>query len=631
MKRASFGAKLKYSFDNSMAKGPSTLIVWLAILSLALIVIIAGIVAVSGIAPEGKGFFEVVWMSLMRTLDAGTMGGDEGSWWFLFAMLAVTVGGIFVISTLIGVLTTSIDVKLESLRKGRSRVIEEGHTAILGWSSQVFTIIPELVEANSNQRHSCVVVLADRDKVEMEDDIKTRCGSTGRTKIVCRKGDPMDMSDLEIVSLDTAKSILILSHEAEDPDSDVIKTMLAITNNPDRKKEPYHIVAEIRDPKNVEVAKMVGRDEVEIVLVSDLVARVIAQTCRQSGLSVVYTELLDFGGDEIYFHEPEPELIGKTFMDSIPVYEDSTVIGLVPAGKMPLLNPPMNTPISEGDKLIVIAEDDDTTRISNVEDYGIDTEAIVGKSSDRKEPERMLILGWNWRAPLIINELDNYVAPGSEITVVANLAGCEGELREKCAGCKNLAVVFKQESTTSRKVLDALNIPSFHHIILLCYSDSMGTQEADAQTLITLLHLRELAESTDRQFSIVSEMIDVRNRNLAEVTRADDFIVSDRLVSLLMTQISENKYLNAVFTDVFDPEGSEIYLKPASDYVKPGADVNFYTVIESAKKRGHIAIGYKLKRHAAEADKAYGVVVNPKKSDRVVFSEEDKVVVVAED
>jgi hypothetical protein len=159
----------------------------------------------------------------------------------------------------------------------------------------------------------------------------------------------------------------------------------------------------------------------------------------------------------------------------------------------------------------------------------------------------------------------------------------------------------------------------------------MGVQEADAQTLITLLHLREIAEASGKQFSIVSEMIDVRNRNLAEVTRADDFIVSDRLVSLLMTQISENKYLNVVFEDIFDPEGSEIYLKPASDYVKVGADVNFYTVIESARRRGHIAIGYKLKRHAAEADKAYGVAVNPDKSDRVVFAEEDKIVVVAED
>ena len=46
---------------------------------------------------------------------------------------------------------------------------------------------------------------------------------------------------------------------------------------------------------------MVGRDEAQLVLAGDLIARITAQTCRQSGLSVVYTELLDFGGDEIYF------------------------------------------------------------------------------------------------------------------------------------------------------------------------------------------------------------------------------------------------------------------------------------------------------------------------------------------
>ena len=51
------------------------------------------------------------------------------------------------------------------------------------------------------------------------------------------------------------------------------------------------------------------------------------QTCRQSGLSVVYTELLDFGGDEIYFHE-EPALVGKTFGEALLAYEDSAVIGL---------------------------------------------------------------------------------------------------------------------------------------------------------------------------------------------------------------------------------------------------------------------------------------------------------------
>ena len=114
--------------------------------------------------------------------------------------------------------------------------------------------------------------------------------------------------------------------------------MLAITNNPQRRAEPYHIVAEIRDPKNMEVARMVGRDEVELVQVSDLISRIIAQTCRQSGLSIVYTELLDFGGDEIYFHA-EPALVGKSFGEALLAYEESAVIGLHRAGERAAAQP----------------------------------------------------------------------------------------------------------------------------------------------------------------------------------------------------------------------------------------------------------------------------------------------------
>ena len=89
----------------------------------------------------------------------------------------------------------------------------------------------------------------------------------------------------------------------------MIKTLLAITNDPNRRAEPYHVVAEMHDPRNIDVARMVGRDEVELVLAGDLIARITAQTCRQPGLSVVYSELLDFGGDEIYFKE-QPALAG---------------------------------------------------------------------------------------------------------------------------------------------------------------------------------------------------------------------------------------------------------------------------------------------------------------------------------
>jgi hypothetical protein len=159
----------------------------------------------------------------------------------------------------------------------------------------------------------------------------------------------------------------------------------------------------------------------------------------------------------------------------------------------------------------------------------------------------------------------------------------------------------------------------------------LDAQQADARTLITLLHLREFASRSERPFSVVSEMLDTRNRALAEVTRADDFIVSDKLVSLILSQVSENKALNAVFTDIFDPEGSEIYLKLAADYVRLGEPLNFYTIVEAAKQRNEVALGYRLSKYADDASKAYGVVVNPDKSAKVTFSEWDRIIVLSED
>ena len=171
---------------------------------------------------------------------------------------------------------------------------------------------------------------------------------------------------------------------------------------------------------------------------------------------------------------------------------------------------------------------------------------------------------------------------------------------------------------------------TFDHIILMSYTH-LPVQEADAQTLICLLHLRNIAEAEGADLNIVSEMMDLRNRALAQVARADDFIVSDKLVSLMLAQLSENKHLDAVFRQLFSAEGSEIYVRPMSDYVRPGVAVDFHTVIEAAARRGETAIGYRQLAHSQDPGRGYGVRVNPKKSEKVVFEADDRIIVLAED
>ncbi|MFN2469382.1 MAG: potassium transporter TrkA [Gaiellaceae bacterium] len=633
MSEISLRQRLRYAFDNTMSRGTPALAAWLGVAAAILIVLFSVVVLVGGLAPEGEagdkpGVIRQFFNSLLHTLDAGTIAGDAGGWPFLLVMLLVTLGGVLIVSALIGVIASGLDTKLQELRKGRSFVIERDHTLILGWADTIFTILAELAVANASEKAPVVVILADRDKVEMEDAIRTKVADMGRTRVVCRTGSPIDLSDLEIVNPRQARSIVVLSPDEEEPDSQVIKTVLALTQSPRRRPEPYHIVAEIENPENLEAARLVGGDETVLIDKRETIARLIVQASRQSGASVVYTELLDFDGDEVYFKD-DPALTGKTFGDALLAYENCTVIGLQTNGTV-ALNPPSATPIGAGDQIVAIAEDDASLEIGTASSARVDEDAIVAAPSRDGRPQRVLLLGWNSRSPAVINELDQYVEPGSSVVVVADWAQAREAIDHECSALRSVEVEFRRANTTDRRTLDSLDVGSFDHVIVMCYSDLVDHQRADARTLVTLLHLRDIAARRGVKFRVASEMLDDRNRELAEVTQVDDVIVSDRVISLMITQISENPRLKDVFGELFAADGSEIYLRPASDYVRTGRATTFATVVEAARRRDEVALGYREAAAAHDPARTYGVRINLPKSAPIESLEGDRVVVLAE-
>jgi hypothetical protein len=54
--------------------------------------------------------------------------------WFKFQLV---FGGMLVFAMMLGIVTDSVSEKFDSLRKGRSEVIEQSHTLILGWSDKL--------------------------------------------------------------------------------------------------------------------------------------------------------------------------------------------------------------------------------------------------------------------------------------------------------------------------------------------------------------------------------------------------------------------------------------------------------------------------------------------------------------
>jgi hypothetical protein len=273
--------------------------------------------------------------------------------------------------------------------------------------------------------------------------------------------------------------------------------------------------------------------------------------------------------------------------------------------------------------LIVVAEDDsalDGQQLSTTEPA---LNRLGTQAGPAERPTRALVIGWNERAPIIVRELERYAVPGSKLTVVTAF----GE--PVVPSLPNLEVDVVPGSTTDRATLEAHVTEDLDQILVLCYSSDLDTQAADARTLVTLLHVRDILRRTGAQTPVVSEMLDDRNRVLASVADIDDVVVSGEIVSLLVTQLSEDQRLEPVFGELLGNEGSEIYLRPADWYVQPGEGVTYATIVAGASRRGETALGVKS-ASLAQGSAHFGVVVNPAKSTTFDVAPEDCVVVLAE-
>ena len=82
MKTATLRDRLRYRFDNFMAKGTIALVGALFAVTVLVIVVATLILVFARIRPGGSteslGFAEALWQVTMRTIDTGTTAGDTG-------------------------------------------------------------------------------------------------------------------------------------------------------------------------------------------------------------------------------------------------------------------------------------------------------------------------------------------------------------------------------------------------------------------------------------------------------------------------------------------------------------------------------------------------------------------------
>ena len=604
--------RIRYRLDCIMSRGPIAMSMLLFAITAAIVVLI-GVIAYF-VAGDSNIFYQI-WISLMHTLDTGALGANAtNNVPYLILMCVATLCGMFVTSILIGVITTGVESKLGDLRKGKSVVQEQGHTVIIGYDNSVFDILRELIEANSNKKDACVVVLGEQPKEEMEDAIAERIPDWNTTRIICRSGGLHELYCLQLCSIEASRSVIVNIHQ----DAETVKTLLALSTYVKEKTLVYpqlRYIVSLRDPQYVEAAEIAGEGRAQIIYAKDAIARIIANTCRQHGLSQVLTELFNFVGNEMYF-ERIPDMVGKTFRQAMLCFSNAVVCGIYTDDKV-RLNPPMDTVIGEKDLLILFEKDDGAYKLhapKSVENTHIcNTASISAQACDH-----LVVLGSNDKLPIVMKEYNQYVQPDTKVVIVDDDLDT-ATLPE----CENLNISVCTQPVT-KGFLTSLLDKNTNNILLL-NDDSQSPEQSDSQTLLRLILLRDIADKTNQRFSITTEMRSIDNQRLASQARVDDFVIGSNFASLLMAQISENPLMSPLITELLDESGSELYMKPVKNYVQTGVEVDSYTLTESAARKGEIYLGY---RHMDQVRSK--VIVNPNKDETIVFGPEDQIVVIAE-
>jgi K+/H+ antiporter YhaU regulatory subunit KhtT len=650
MKKNKWRELFDYKFDNFMAKGGSSIFLSLVVVfAICLVVIVVFRGTFYFLLPEassqhGRDFFTNFYITFLQMTDPGNMAQDITSS-PLFKIFSVLSGllGIVMLSTLIAFVTTALDRKLSQLKKGHSKVIEEDHTLILGWNEQrVIEIIRELIIANESEDDACVVILAEKDKEEMDDFLNLHLPDTQNTRVVTRSGSISSLANLEIVALEACKAVIVLAscHESalefekSLSDARVIKTILALMTA--RQKDVrFNIVAEAFLQHNRHVLENLSPTEITTLDTQDILSKILVQTSRSIGLSVVYNEILSFDGCEMYFHHADWQ--GLTFGELPYHFADGVPMGIRRQDGTLLVNPNTNEKLQNTDDILILADDDSTIHfqkeaIARAKDY---TGTDLRKA---QTVEKELLLGWTAKSETIINEYADYVLEGSQINVMLVEASPEiqNKIKEINEKTPHLNIQWIEGNPLKTKDLLAIRPFEYDNIIILSQNgDDRDVEKSDAETIILLLLLRDIFHKhpeESQNTKLITEVLDSENQELIANVGVNDFIISNRLISMLFAQISESQDIKKVYDDLFEEDGSEIYLKPAHHYFENlPCDLTYADMIRAAQKRGEVCLGVKTKSLEMNKAQNYGVKLIPDKNKTHTLSPQDSLVVLAED
>lgn len=647
--------RLRYAIDNYMSRGSSSIFMALLLTFLIgfLIMVLFRLIANSLLPDETlSSWLEIPWRVYVAVMEGSAAETDGDSNWLakLSSIFGVLVG-LILFSSMVAFITSVFEAKLDELRRGRSIVLEEGHTLILGFGDRILEVIRELIEANDSEPDAAIVILAEDDKEDMDNFIRDNILDFRTTRVITRSGVVTNINNLKKVMAENAKSTIIINSAASwQPESEknladalVLKSIMSIIAVCEGKEHPP-IVCEIHSDRDRDLAQNISNGTVKALNEVSVLSRMIAQLAlSRNGLSVVYSDMVGFDGNEFYFYQPKNGWGDKlTFGESINRFKSSTPMGIHTDEGQIILNPPKSTPVNHEDELIIFAEDDSTIKYFDKPIFEPSIKSIPKIETDIRT-QRVALLNWTPKTKIIVEKLCSYLPKKSELNVYVSkfLDEMENTKEFLAENYPNIHISIQELDFNELKQLENIEPQNFDSILILSPGGST-IEEMDAYVISLLIRIRQIlllkTDSTVENYKwpkLITEVMDSENIDIILNSGVEDFMVSNQFVSQIMAQVSEEPLALDVYDDLFHADGSEIYIKPASNYFdfsnEQSIKIKYGECMQAAQLRNEIILGLQFHNKQKNKESMFGIELIPNKNDVFTITPKDGFIALAQD
>ena len=448
----------------------------------------------------------------------------------VLAAVVIAVGMILFSGAIVATLTTALRAYVDKKSQAKGKINIENHFVILNWNSKVPEMIYNLL---CKKYKNNVLIVSDKNKEyvtnEVESLISTYPERKGKNKInlIIKEGNPLLHGTLEDVSVDKASNIVIMSREdmgkgdnehISTSDLNALKILLALGNF-NIKKDVNIVIETENEHTKVEIEKLASTistlKDKSIIPVSfnKKIGQVIAQSVVDPELASIYLDLLSYDGSEFY---------SVNVGDSVDEF---------------LVNYNNAIPIKRYNSLFVLSEDEKDLLIKR-NNTKVSPRLLKLNDYDPQDPFTVFVIGDNKKSEHILENLDLFSK------------GYNSKMSfKKYAKDENEKMIKDIKSTSGRKK------------ILILSDDTVGDDSLDSNVFVSLIAL-ETTFKENSELSFITELLDSRNLNSVKDFNIKNAIISNRLMSLLITQLAMNKDSKAFYESMLETdtvEGGDVF------------------------------------------------------------------------